>query len=88
MGEQLLSGRRSLPPIHEPCVSCGEETSVGSVFFSGRLKISRPDSEVFVCAPCYERIRSAQKRARWTDEDVSAFTRNASAAAITWWSRY
>ena len=70
--------------LKEPCTSCGEETAVGSVFFSDRLKIQR----LFLCGPCYARIRASQKRARWTEEDVAAFTRNASAAAITWWSRY
>jgi len=87
-----LKGRRHVAPaasVLEPCASCGEETAVGSVFFSDRLKIPQGErADAFLCGPCYARIRASQKRQGWTDADVAAFTRNASAAAITWWSRY
>lgn len=85
-------GRRHAAPtgsVLEPCIACGEETAVGSIFFSDRLVIprdGRPDT--FLCTLCVARIRASHKPERWTDEDVAAFTRNASAAAITWWSRY
>ena len=85
-------GRRQVAPaasVQEPCISCGEETAVGSVFFSDRLRIprdGRPDA--FVCGLCDARIRGSHKPTRMTDEDVAALTRNASAAAITYWSRY
>lgn len=71
----------------ESCASCGEETVVGSVFFSDRLAIPRPGlPDVFLCALCDARIRASHKPARMTAEDVASFTRNASAAAITWWN--
>jgi hypothetical protein len=83
-------GRRHVAPaaaVQEPCISCGEETAVGSVFFSDRLKIprrGRPDA--FLCVLCDAKIRASHNPPRLTHEDVAAFTRNASAAAITWWS--
>jgi hypothetical protein len=85
-------GRRHVAPaasVQEPCASCGEETAVGSVFFSDRLNIprdGRPDA--FLCGLCDAQIRASHKPTRMTGEDVAAFTRNASAAAITWWSHF
>jgi hypothetical protein len=73
----------------EPCASCGEDTAVGSIFFSDRLTIPRdglPDAHL--CVLCFARIRAKHKPQRWTDEEVAAFVRNASAADITWMSRY
>jgi len=76
-------------PTKEPCASCGEETAVGSVFFSDRLRIPRPDGpDAFLCGLCDARIRASHKPSRWTPEDVAAFTRNASAAAVTWFSHW
>jgi hypothetical protein len=86
-----IGGRQVAPAasVKEPCASCGEETAVGSVFFSDRLRIPRPDRpDAFVCGLCDAQIRASHKPTRWTHEDVAAFTRNASAAAITYWSHY
>ena len=85
-------GRHHVAPaasVQEPCISCGEETAVGSVFFSDRLKIpryGRPDT--FLCVLCDSKIRASHKPPRLTEEDVAALTRNASATAITWWSHF
>jgi len=39
--------------VQEPCASCGEETAVGSVFFSDRLKIPRDTAaRMPSCADC------------------------------------
>jgi hypothetical protein len=85
-------GRRHVAPAvaaREPCASCGEETAVGSVFFSDRLTIPRPGHpDAFLCGLCDAQIRASHKRPRMTAEDVAAFTRNGSAAAITWFSHY
>lgn len=85
-------GRRHAAPaasVQEPCASCGEETAVGSVCFSDRLKIPRHGrADAFLCGLCDAQIRASHKGTRMTDEDVAAFTRNASAAAITWWSHF
>ncbi len=76
-------------PRVEPCAACGEETAVGSVFFSDRLNIPRDGlTDAFLCALCVAKIRAAHKGQRMTDDDVAALTRNASAAAITWWSHF
>jgi hypothetical protein len=74
------------PGAKEPCAFCGEETAVGTVRFSDRLRITRADKPiVFVCGECDSEIRAAHKPEQWQSEDVDSFTRNASAAAITWW---
>ena len=85
-------GRRHAAPaalVQEPCASCGEETAVGSIFFADRVTIPRDGrADVFVCGLCDAQIRASHKHPRMTPEDVAAFTRNASAAAITWWSHF
>jgi hypothetical protein len=85
-------GRSGAAPaawVREPCASCGEETAVGSPFFSDRLKIARYGrAGAFVCGLCNAQIRESHMPPRWTDKDVATFTRNASAAAITWWSHF
>ncbi len=71
--------------VREPCIICGEETAAGSVFFSDRLRVSRPHgAHVFLCGLCDERIRPSRNGQRMTDAEVDEFIRNASAAAITW----
>jgi len=85
-------GRRHAAPaasVQQPCASCGEETAVGSIFFSDRLRIPRHGrADAFLCGLCDAQLRASHKRVQWTDEDVAAFTRNSSAAAITWWSHF
>jgi hypothetical protein len=79
----------SLHKLHEPCASCGEETAVGSVFFSDRMRIpggGQPDA--FLCGSCRARIRASHKPVRLTANDVDAFTRNASAAATAWFAGF
>ena len=47
-------------PHEEPCLSCGEETAVGSVFFSDRSAAKLPDGTPgFLCSECVRRIRAA-----------------------------
>jgi hypothetical protein len=47
-------------PHAEPCLSCGEETAVGSVFFSDRHTVDSPDgTRAYLCSECIARIRSA-----------------------------
>jgi hypothetical protein len=44
----------------EPCIGCGEDTAVGSVFFSDRKVVEDPDGRrAYVCSLCVARIRSA-----------------------------
>jgi hypothetical protein len=75
--------------VREPCVTCGEETAAGSVFFSDRLKVTMSDGkDAFLCSLCNERIRSSNRKRRMTDEEVAEFIRNGNAAGLTWAIRY
>ncbi len=69
----------------EPCVGCGEETAVGSVFFSDRFAVPGKDgAPSYLCSICDARVRSSRKGRRLTDEEVANAVRNGSAAAIAW----
>ena len=47
-------------PHEEPCLSCGEETAIGSIFFSDRHENEGPDgTRVYLCSECVARIRTA-----------------------------
>jgi hypothetical protein len=47
-------------PHEEPCLACGEETAVGSVFFSDRHVVDGADgTRAYLCSTCVARIRSA-----------------------------
>ena len=47
-------------PHEEPCLSCGEETSVGSIFYSDRHAAQLPDgTRGHVCSECVKRIRAS-----------------------------
>ena len=42
----------------EPCVSCGEETAIGSVFFSDRREGVLPDgTRGYLCSDCVRELR-------------------------------
>lgn len=46
-------------PHLEPCLICGEETAVGSVFFSDRREAVLPDgTRGFLCSECIRRLRA------------------------------
>jgi hypothetical protein len=46
----------------EPCIGCGEETAVGSVFFSDRYAVEHSDgTRTYLCTLCYARIRALRK---------------------------
>lgn len=50
---------------------CGEETAVGSVFYSDRHTIKHPDGRRnYLCTLCDERVRSARTGKRLTDDAV------------------
>ncbi len=47
----------------EPCVACGEDTAIGSPFFSDRTVVDRPDGyRLFICSLCEIRVRAALTR--------------------------
>ena len=52
----------------EPCLGCGEETAVGSVFFSDRKVVEDPDGRrAYLCSLCVSRIRAA-----WHHESLNS----------------
>ena len=55
----------------EPCVSCGEETAVGSVFFSDRREAKAPGGRtVFVCSACIKRLVPHDRQVDLTDPET------------------
>ena len=53
----------------EPCLSCGEETVVGSFFYSDRHAAQLPDgTRGFLCSECVKRIRAHGHHEVRTDE--------------------
>ena len=79
------TGDASASSAIEPCVGCGEETAVGSVFFSDRHEVERSDGgRVYLCSLCDARVRLSRKGPRLTDEEVRNIVENGSMAAIMW----
>ena len=71
----------------EPCAGCGEETAVGSVFFSDRHTIRHDDGrQTFLCTLCDARIRSSRRGRRLTDAEVRTIVENDTLAAFAWTS--
>ena len=69
----------------EPCLACGEETSVGSVFYSDRRVVDASDgSRTFVCSSCAQRAAARRRGKRLTDEELRNLVDNGSMTAITW----
>jgi len=61
----------------EPCVGCGEETAVGSVFFSDRRAIDRSDGvRVFLCSECQAAAHHARKGEPLSEEDLQIIAGN------------
>jgi hypothetical protein len=69
----------------EPCVGCGEETAVGSIFYSDRHGIEHDGGRrSFLCALCDARVRSSRRGTALTDEEVRRMVENGSIAGIAW----
>jgi hypothetical protein len=55
--EVFMSGTENVAPV-EPCLSCGEETAVGSYFFSDRHRVDlEAGAKGYLCAECVRRER-------------------------------
>ena len=62
---------QSQSSAQQPCVSCGEETAVGSVHFSDRVTFPREgQTDVFLCSTCEARIRASGKPGQVTEQGV------------------
>jgi len=47
-------------PHKEPCLKCGEETAVGSIFYSDRDAAKLPDgTRGYLCSECVQRLRAS-----------------------------
>lgn len=69
----------------EPCVGCGEETAVGSIFYSDRHVVDHADGrQSFLCTLCDARVRSSRQGTRLSDDEVRGLVENGSIAAIAW----
>ena len=72
----------TLSTAREPCSVCGEETAVGSVFFSDRRTIDRADGTVdYLCSLCDARLAAAHHQERMSDKQVRRFADTLSAVA-------
>jgi hypothetical protein len=72
----------------EPCVVCGEETAVASVFYSDRWTVSRREgSPTYLCSLCGTRVGSAATGRRLTDDQLRNLVANGSGAGVTWVDR-
>ncbi len=72
----------------EPCAGCGEETAVGSIFFSDRRTIEHPDgSSIFLCTLCDQRIAAARHGQTLDDEDLRRLTDRGAVSAMVWGSK-
>jgi hypothetical protein len=71
--------------FEEACISCGEQTGIGSVFYSDRRVIpGEDDAPVYLCSLCDARIRAARHGRRMTDTEARSLVENGSMAGITW----
>jgi hypothetical protein len=58
-------------PHEEPCLQCGEETAIGSVFYSDRREGTSPEGRrFFVCSECRIHIRAQAGGVDMSDPDV------------------
>jgi hypothetical protein len=47
-------------PHEEPCLKCGEGTSVGTIWYSDRREAQLPDgTRGYLCSECVKRLRAA-----------------------------
>jgi len=69
----------------EPCEVCGEETAVGSVFFSDRRVVQHADGSMsFVCTLCDQQIAAARHGQPLDDEQLRRLLDQGSGAGIFW----
>ncbi len=68
----------------EPCKVCGEETGVGSPFFSDRRTLTQADGGHFhVCSACQQRLGS-NGRQRLTDAELDRAITTMGLAGQAW----
>ena len=75
--------RHATPPTaQEPCVQCGEETAVGSVFYSDRRSIDQADgTRTYLCSLCEARLAESHHKRRLTEKEIRRIVDTYSAVA-------
>jgi len=53
----------------EPCISCGEDTSAGSPFYSDRLVDRSQGQPRYMCSLCVQLARGSRKAHPMTEEE-------------------
>jgi hypothetical protein len=70
----------------EPCAGCGEETAIGSPFYSDRRQIDlRNGSHAFICSGCDQRIAASRRGNRMTEDELRQAINMGSMAMIAAW---
>jgi hypothetical protein len=71
------SGSGPVSSAKEQCLGCGEETALGSVFYSDRTTIEQANGErAYLCSLCDSRIRSSRRGRPMTDEEARQLVTN------------
>lgn len=61
----------------EPCLACGQETAIGSMFFSDRRETAISDgTRVYMCSDCQAMAHRARKGQPLTDEELRTIAKN------------
>jgi hypothetical protein len=70
----------------EACAGCGEETAIGSPFYSDRRQIDLKDgSHAFICTGCDQRIAASRRGSRMTEDELRQAIKMGSIAMIAAW---
>ena len=65
------------PTVEEPCTGCGQETAIGSTFFSDRRETDISDgTRVYMCSDCQAMAHRARKGQPMTDEELRTMAKN------------
>ena len=67
----------------EPCEVCGEETAIGSVFYSDRRVVEHDGKRTFLCTLCQQRVAAAHGGRRLSQEELENLVRGGSLAMIS-----
>ena len=72
----------------EPCAACGEETGIGTVFYSDRRLITRADGNTaYLCVLCDARAAAARKGRRLSDEELGRTIETDGFAQLARWEQ-
>ena len=61
----------------EPCMACGQETAIGSMFFSDRRETAISDgTRAYLCSDCQAMAHRARKGQPLTDDELRTIAKN------------